>query len=148
MRIHACTMALGLLLLAGVAQAQAPVADYFSTTSKWDNADLLPGMIIEAFDSDGIRCGYAEANADGSFLIHVYGNDPMTAADEGANEGEMLTWRLHNRTPDNVDWVSNLVGLFSDLRFETGAAKEMLIEGAPLAVEDAPWGDIKLLYRQ
>lgn len=147
MRMQACTMALGLLLLAGVAQAQAPVADYFSTSSKYENAGLTPGMTIEAFDANGIRCGYAEANAEGSFLIHVYGNDPMTAADEGANEGEMLTWRLQTRAPNTLDWVSNLVGLFSDLRFENGAAKEMLIEVLPLAVEDSPWGDIKLLYR-
>jgi hypothetical protein len=43
--------------------------------------------------------------------------------------------------------LSNIVGLFSDLRFETGAAKEMHIEAAPLAVEGAYWGDVKQLYR-
>jgi hypothetical protein len=147
MKIQACTLALGLLLLAGAAQAQAPVADYFSTSSQWDGAALTPGMVIEAYDGDGVRCGEATANADGSFLIHVYGNDPMTPADEGANEGEMLTWRIHNQMPDAVEWVSNLIGLFQDLRFENGAAKEMYIEGAPLAVEDAPWSDFKRLYQ-
>jgi len=147
MRIRACTMALGLLLLAATAQAQAPVADYFSTSSLWDGAPLTVNMTIEAFDADGIRCGYAVANIDGSFLIHVYGNDPMTAADEGADEGEMLTWRIEDKMPDRTLWVANLIGLFSDLRFENGAAKEMLIEGAPLAVENSPWSEVKRLFQ-
>lgn len=150
MRILTCALAMGLLLSAASAQAQAPVADYFSTTSLWDGAALTPGMNIEAFDGDGVRCGFAIANLDGSFLIHVNGNDPMTpSVDEGAIEGEMLTWRISDQTPDAINWVSNVIGLFGDLRFENGAAKEMYIEGAPAptAVEDAVWSDIKELYR-
>ncbi len=149
MRIRSCALVLGLLLSAASVQAQAPVADYFSTTSLWDGAALIPGTTIEAFDGDGIRCGYATANADGSFLIHVNGNDPMTPnIDEGAVEGEMLTWRISDQDPDAIDWVSNVIGLFADLRFENGAAKEMYIEGAPLAVDDAVWSDVKGLYRE
>jgi hypothetical protein len=147
MKIRACTLVLGLLLLAGAAHAQAPVADYFSTTSMWEGAALPSGMLIEAYDGDGVRCGVAQANSDGSFLIHVYGNDPMTAADEGASEGEMLTWRINDTMPIDVQWMANLVGLFSDLRFETGAAKEMYIEGSALPVEDTPWSDVKKLYQ-
>ena len=148
MRIRACALVLGLLLSAASAQAQAPVADYFSTTSLWEGASMIPGLTIEAFDGDGVRCGLATANLDGSFLIHVYGNDPMTSTiDEGAVEGEMLTWKVDGVTPDSAMWVSSLIGLFADLRFENGAAKEMHLEAAPLAVEDAAWSDIKKLFQ-
>ena len=72
----------------GAAHAQAPVADFFSTTSLKDGQPLAPGTIIEAWDSEGIRCGYAETNPCGGSLIHVYGNAPMTQSiDEGAREG-------------------------------------------------------------
>ena len=125
MRKMIVTLALVLAGGAQTAHAQAPVTDYFSFNSRL-NGQLLPeGAVIEAFDSNGIRCGYTTAKADGSFLIQVYGNDPMTAADEGAREGEMLQWRLSGYTPDNIAWLSNVIGLFADLRFENGASKEI-----------------------
>ena len=48
----------------GIAQAQAPVADFFSTTSLLDGQQLPAGTTIEAYDSDEVRCGYAEANSE------------------------------------------------------------------------------------
>ena len=57
------------------------------------------------------------------------------------------TPRFEGVTPDATTWVSNLIGLFADLRFENGAAKEMFIEGTPLAIEDAAWSDIKKLFQ-
>ena len=96
-----------LILLAGIvlawsgaAQAQAPVADYYSTTSKLNGVTLPAGTLIEAYDGQGVRCGLATANAGGGFLVHVYGNDPLTAGiDEGASEGETLTWKMADVTP-------------------------------------------------
>ena len=93
----------------GAAHAQAPVADFFSTTSLKDGQPLAAGTIIEAWDSEGIRCGYAEASPSGGFLIHVYGNDPMTPSiDEGAREGEMLEWRVSGVEvhPEDAQWIA------------------------------------------
>lgn len=134
---------------ASLAHAQAPVADYFSTTSQLHGVLLPAGTLIEAFDSDGIRCGVTEAKADGSFLIQVYGNDPMTAGiDEGAREGEMLDWRIDGQSVDAVEWLSNIVGLFADVRFENGAAKEIFLSVAPTAVEEESWSTLKGNYRE
>jgi hypothetical protein len=141
-------MALILACFAGTASAQVPVADFFSTTSKLNGTSLPAGTRIEAFDSDGIRCGLAEANADGSFLIHVYGNDPMTPnVDEGAREGEALAWRVNGEVPQNVEWVRNIIGAFSDLRFENNGAKEMRLDG-PTATEAKTWTAVKNSYRR
>lgn len=142
------TMALILACFAGTASAQVPVADFFSTTSKLNGATLPAGTRIEAFDSDGIRCGLADANADGSFLVHVYGNDPMTpTVDEGAREGELLTWRINGEAPQNIAWVRNIIGSFSDLRFENNGAKEMRLDG-PTATEAKTWTSVKDIYRR
>ena len=147
MRTMIVTLALVLACGAQVANAQAPVADYFSTSSRYAGLVLVPGSIVEAFDSDGIRCGLAYANADGSFLMQVYGNDPMTAADEGAREGEVLRWRLQGYTPDQINWLSNLIGLFADMRFENGASKEIFLGVSPTEIEHDSWSNVKGLYR-
>lgn len=148
--LGAFALAIAAACVAGAAHAQAPVADYYSTTSLLDGEALPAGTRIEAYDSDDVRCGYAEANADGQFLIHVYGNDPMTpTVDEGAREGELLVWRLNGTDilPANATWITNLIGLFADLRFENGAAKEIQLLAITTGIEQEGWGDVKLLYR-
>jgi hypothetical protein len=147
MRTMIVTLAVVLACAAPAAHAQAPVADYFSTSSRYAGQVLVPGSVIEAFDSDGVRCGVAAANADGSFLMQVYGNDPMTAADEGAREGEVLRWRMRGHTPDQVNWLSNLIGLFADMRFENGASKEIYLGVSPTEIEPDSWSNVKQLYR-
>jgi hypothetical protein len=142
--------ALVLVCGAAAANAQAPVCDYFSTSSTKAGEALAAGAIIEAFDSDGIRCGYAEAMTGGAFLMHVYGNDPMTpAVDEGAREGEMLTWKVDGITitPENAQWIANLVGLFADMRFENGAAKEIRLDAETSAIESTSWSEVKGSFR-
>jgi hypothetical protein len=142
--------ALVLVCGAGAAQAQAPVCDYYSTTSTKAGEALAAGAIIEAFDADGVRCGYAEAMSGGAFLMHVYGNDPMTpAVDEGAQEGEMLTWKIDGVAiaPENAEWIANLVGLYGDLRFENGAAKEIRLEAVISALESLSWTEVKGSFR-
>lgn len=144
------TILMAALVMAGcgAAQAQVPVADYYSTTSKLNGITLPAGTMIEAYDGDGVRCGTATANAAGEFLIHVYGNDPLTAAiDEGANEGEILDWKLANVTPETAAWIATLIGAFTDLRFENGAAKEIRLEAKVSALEAETWGTVKTHFR-
>jgi hypothetical protein len=151
MRNFTIALALVLLCAAGAARAQAPVADFYSTSSKMNGALIAPGTVIEAYDTDGIRCGYALANAEGSFLIHVYGNDPMTpAVDEGAREGEMLTWKLNGydvRAEDTL-WIGNLIGMFADSRWENGSAKEISLDLHTTKVNATDWSDVKAIFRR
>src|SRR5262245_32743815 len=97
MKRMAGTLAVVILCGAHSAFAQAPVADYFSTSSTLNGAGLTAGITIEAFDAEGNRCGFAQTNADGSFLIHVYGDDPITPAiDEGTLAGEFPRWKINS----------------------------------------------------
>lgn len=143
-------MALMIASAAGAANAQAPVADFFSATSTLNGTTLPMGTTIEAYDSQNIRCGYATANADGSFLIHVYGNDPITPSiDEGAQDGEMLTWKMQGvaLSADEAMWISNIIGAFADTRWENGAAKQIQLDGHTMAVESTSWSSVKDTYR-
>ena len=145
-----CALALTVLLAAVAAHAQAPVADYFSVDSQRDGKALVPGTTIEAWDTDGVRCGFAQVNADGGFLMHVYGNDPLTAAvDEGADAGEFLIWRVAivDIAPQDCDWIANVVGSFEDVRWENGAAKQIRLDARTSAVEPQCWTAVKDLYR-
>jgi len=143
-------MALMITCAAGAANAQAPVADFFSATSTLNEATLPMGTTIEAYDAQNVRCGYATANADGSFLIHVYGNDPITPSiDEGAQDGEMLSWKLQGMSLSAAEtlWISNIIGAFADIRWENGAAKQIQLDGHTTAVESTSWTSVKDTYR-
>jgi hypothetical protein len=143
-------LALAVTCGASAAGAQVPVADFYSTTSLLNGAPLPAGTTIEAYDIDGIRCGYAQANNAGEFLIHVYGNDPMTPAiDEGAREGEALVWKVAGADilPQDAKWLANLVGLFADLRWENGAAKQIQLEAHTTDTYESSWTELKSRYR-
>jgi hypothetical protein len=143
-------LALALVMMAGAAHAQAPVADYFSLDSSIDGNPLVPGTLIEAYDGNGILCGSAQVNLDGGFLVHVNGDDPLTpGVDEGATNGEFLTWRIAATevAPADATWIANLVGAFNDLRWENGAAKQMRLDASTSAVEAESWTAVKDLYR-
>ncbi len=151
MKRIALTIALALACGASAAQAQAPVADFFSIGSKMNGATLAAGTMIEAIDSDGITCGSALANADGSFLIHVYGNDSLTGSiDEGANQGEILNWRLDGKDvlASDATWIANIVGSFNDTRWENGAAKQIDLETRTSSISASSWSTMKDQYRR
>src|SRR5207244_2572249 len=103
-------LALVLACAARTAYAQAPEADFFSTSSKLNGALLPSGATIDAYDANGVHCGHAIAGADGAFLVHVSGDDPMTpGTDEGARDGEMLTWKVNGLAVENARWISSLI---------------------------------------
>ena len=144
-------LGIAIALAAGAAHAQAPVADYYSLDSTMNGIALTAGMTIEAFDADGIRCGAATVNLDGGFLIHVYGNDPLTAAvDEGAAQGEFLHWRIDGADIEDANalWIANLVGSFNDMRWENGAAKQIQLSASTSAIEAQSWSAVKDRFRR
>ncbi len=82
----------------------------------------LPGAGAElaAFDPDEILCGVSGVDpTSGAFILHVYGDDPVTSTDEGATAGEILTLRayepLTRRESSGTDLTwSALLPLFTD----------------------------------
>ncbi len=74
------------------------VADYWdtsSTLSTFMGVHFQAGDVLAVHDPDGVLCGLALANADGSFLIHVIGDDGLGGIDEGPFSGEMVDFTLN-----------------------------------------------------
>lgn len=69
-----------------------------------------PGDQISVFDPDGVLCGFFAVDTPGRYgFLHVYGDDPATADDEGARIGDRLTFQL-NGIPlngPNVFWLGD-----------------------------------------
>jgi hypothetical protein len=145
--------ALAFLLVAacsGAAHAQALVSDYYSLNSLMNGAALAAGTVIEARDGNGTLCGSTVVNPDGTFLLHVYGDDPQTTdVDEGASPGEFLQWRIDSTdvTPASVLWIANLVGNFNDMRWEDGAAKQFRMVATSSAIGAKTWTAVKDQFR-
>lgn len=51
-----------------------------------------PGSLLTVRDDQGVVCGQAVVRDDGAFMVHVYGDDALTPADEGAVEGSLLSF--------------------------------------------------------
>jgi PKD repeat protein len=72
---------------------------------------LLPGDMITAYDPEGVLCGSAEVKTDGSYgFMEIYRDDPTTTADEGAQPGDMISFRINDvevTTDPVIYWTEN-----------------------------------------
>lgn len=71
---------------------------------------IEPGDLITVMDPDGIVCGIFEVKKDGQYgFVHVYGDDPTTDMDEGAQHGDILTFQLNGNPLEGpeVIWIGD-----------------------------------------
>jgi hypothetical protein len=77
--------------------------DYFSTNAQFVSGGLpwpiIPGDVIYATDPQGVICGVYWVETDGTYLIHVLGDDPKTLEDEGAVPDDSITLWLNCECP-------------------------------------------------
>lgn len=71
--------------------------------STYNGQPLVVGSIVQAYDPSGVYCGIDTVHLSGDDAIFgyfsVYGDDPNTLAlDEGAVEGEHITFKINGRT--------------------------------------------------
>lgn len=86
----------------------------FSQNNLFVNGELaLPGDTVRAYDPDGVLTGQFIIKTIGKYgLMAVYGDDPFTEADEGAEPGDSLTFKINDLIatptgPDTPIWTSN-----------------------------------------
>ena len=69
------------------------------------------GDVVTAKDTDGVICGVTTVGdagtGEGDYFIHVYGDDPNTPEDEGAEDGDTITFFI------NKDFSCEPTGTFS-----------------------------------
>jgi len=83
------------------------VCDYWGTnaTLRWgsNRYPVQIGDIIMAEDPDGVICGVTVVwSGPGQYAIHVTGDDETSPEDEGAEEGDIITFRLNGVWPNAV----------------------------------------------
>jgi len=72
--------------------------DVYSSDTRCAGGPVLEGAIIQAYDPQGVACGYAVAHAPGVWgVMHVYGDDPDTPEDEGAQAGDVITFTINGK---------------------------------------------------
>ncbi|MCG8374701.1 MAG: choice-of-anchor D domain-containing protein [Balneolales bacterium] len=77
-----------------------------------NNELALPGDTVKAYDNDGVLSGQFIIESEGKFgLMAVYRDDPLTELDEGADPGDVITFRINNinaiTDAGPVQWTSN-----------------------------------------
>jgi len=77
------------------------------------DGELLPvGAVVRAYDPDGVLAGRVEVTLSGWYLVSVYGDDPETTLDEGAEAGDTITFTVQGQVaatlgPDEPVWTSS-----------------------------------------
>ncbi len=102
--------------------------DYYGTLSL--NGSPAPvGTVVQVLDPDGVLCGEFVVHTPGQYgFLHVYGDDPTTPEDEGAQPGDSL-----------VFWCEGqVVGVARDSLAWTGDRRIFRLDLAPLQVAEGP----------
>jgi hypothetical protein len=85
---------------------------FYGLESTLDGSPLPVGAEITAWDPQGALCGRVIVTDAGRYgLMTVYGDDPLTAADEGAVFGDWLEFRVDGVEatvigPDEPTWTA------------------------------------------
>ncbi|RKY02763.1 hypothetical protein DRP77_07390, partial [Candidatus Poribacteria bacterium] len=72
----------------------ASVCDFWGQAT-FGGVPLQEGDIVTAVDPDGVICGVVWRVQQGYYAVHVYGDDPTTAEDEGAETGDTITFLIN-----------------------------------------------------
>lgn len=121
----------------------------FATTPWWDsffgevrvNGNPLPqGEVLDAYDPDGVLCGQFTVDSEGFYgFMPVYGDDPNTEADEGAEIDDIISihWDGHviAVAPAEMAWQGSQI------------LHRMDIDGIVTAIDEEALPQITRLHR-
>jgi len=115
---------------------------FYSLNSTFEGRPLQIGDVVIAKDADGVICGVYVVDREGGYgYMLVYGDDPRTETDEGATDGDELTFYINGKCAhplgfDESLWTLDVKRREVDLM--TGACMhlsgEIFINGQPAPV--------------
>jgi len=85
--------------------------NFYGLENTIDGQPLQVGLVITAYDPQGVLCGEFEVEEAGRYgVMAVYGDDPLTDADEGAVFGDRIEFRVNGvqavaSGPDEAAWT-------------------------------------------
>jgi hypothetical protein len=85
--------------------------DFVGEQSTLGGQPLPVGAVVRAYDPSGVLVGRTEVTLSGWYLMAVYGDDPQTALDEGAESGDIITFTINDypaipQGPDPPVWTA------------------------------------------
>jgi hypothetical protein len=90
--------------------------DFLGEQSTLAGQPLPVGAVVRAYDAapltGGVLAGRAEVTLSGWYLMSVYGDDPQTELDEGAESGDAIAFTINGQPavplgPDPPVWVGS-----------------------------------------
>jgi len=86
--------------------------DFLGEQSTLGGQPLPVGAVVCAYDPSGVLAGRTEVTLSGWYLMAVYGDDPLTELDEGAESGDTITFTVDDHPavplgPDQPVWVGS-----------------------------------------
>ncbi|MBC8234768.1 hypothetical protein H8E77_34925, partial [bacterium] len=115
---------------------------FYSLNSTFEGRPLQIGDIVTAKDADGVICGVYVVDRESEYgYMPVYGDDPYTEADEGATDGEELTFYINGQCAhpfffDELWWTPDIK--LKEVDLTTGAclhlSGEVFINGQPAPI--------------
>ncbi|MBN1399683.1 MAG: hypothetical protein JXA74_02535 [Anaerolineae bacterium] len=93
-------------------------ADYYSLDTVVCGQMVAEGTVINAYDPQGVCCGTTIARAGEWGIMAVYGDDPDTPADEGAETDDQISFTLDG-------WPAMVVS--GDARWRDMARREVAL---------------------
>ena len=96
--------------------------DFWSTQAILKGCPVQTGDVIVTQDPDGVICGVCTVSDPGTYLVSVYGDDTGTPEDEGAEEGDLISFYLNctHNCPDIINeavWISGGIVRY-DIQFD------------------------------
>lgn len=109
-------------------------SDFYSDRTYLNGARAAVGSVVQAYDRDGILCGEFIVVTPGLYgYLHVYGDEPETDTDEGAVEGDSISFTIDGQDAvsiGNVVWIpGNPGGVFR---------VDLYVGGFPPIIENFP----------
>ena len=84
-----------LVLFTGNAQAFPQIPEYYQGTVTVDGSPASIGTEVKAVSASGDTFTTNTLDASGTYAFNVLIDDPDSASDEGASQGESLTWYVN-----------------------------------------------------
>ncbi len=86
--------------------------DFVGEQSNLSGQPLPVGAVVRAYDPSRVLAGCTEVTLSGWYLMPVYGDDPLTELDEGAESGETITFTINGQAatplgPDQPLWTAS-----------------------------------------
>jgi len=108
--------------------------DFYGLDSIYLGQPLPIGAMITAYDPEGTLCGQFEVKTKGLYgIMPVYGDDSLTPEDEGAVNGDLITFRVNK-----ILAKTDIPALWTDKVMLT-KVELVANEGKPIQIDDTTY---------